>query len=727
MGSSSRLVHKTCNLCEAMCGLRIEVQGRRIGRIEGDPDDPISKGAICPKAIALKQVQEDPDRLRRPLRRRGRDWQEIGWDEALAEAAERIAAIQGRDGDDAVASYLGNPGAHNLGILLGLVPFNGALGTANKYSASSLDQNPKHASSLMLFGHWLQIPIPDVDHTGFLLMLGANPVVSGGSLMTAPGFRKRIEALQARGGQLVVVDPRRSETARLADRHLFIRPGADGLLLAALVQTVLHEKLTRERGAAWRGIHAEELARLLAPFAPARVEDRLGIPAAEVRALARTFAAAPAAVCYGRTGTSQHPYGTLCSWLADVLNLLTGNLDHVGGAMFTTPAADFAGLIAMRSGGGELITGRTRVRGAPCFNGESPTPCLAEEIETPGPGQVRGLVTVAGNPVLSAPNGAALERAIAGLECYVAIDFYVNETTRHADLILPPSWSLEHDNYEALFHGFAVRNTARYSPAAIRADPGQREDFEILVELALRLGQRKARGPRRLGWRALRALPSVSPRRLLKWMLRAGPYGDGFRPWRGGLSLADLEARPSGIDLGALAPRLNEVILSEGGRIDLAPLPIQEELARLNEELEADPDPPGDELALIGRRDLRTCNSWLHNTRVCTQGLERCTLLMHPDDASRRGLEDGGRVRIRSRVAEVLAPLELSEDLMPGVVSLPHGWGHRGPGLRMAVAEAHPGVSCNDLVDDRVLEGVVGNAVFNGVPVTVEAVPPVDS
>lgn len=710
-----------------MCGLRIEVRGRAIGRIEGDPDDPFSRGAICPKAIALKQVQEDPDRLKRPLRRRGDGWEEIGWDEALAEAAERIAAIQQRDGDDAVAMYLGNPGAHNLGILLGLAPFNAVLRTANQYSASSLDQNPKHASSLLLFGHWLQIPIPDVDHTRFLLMLGANPVISGGSLMTAPGFRKRIEALQSRGGQLVVIDPRRSETAKLADRHLFIRPGADGLLLAALVQTVLHEKLTRERGAAWRAVHRDELARALAPFAPARVEDRLGISAAELRALARTFAAAPSAVCYGRVGTSQHRYGTLCSWLADVLNLLTGNLDHPGGAMFTTPAVDFAGLIAMRSGGGELTTGHTRVRGAPCFNGEAPTACLAEEISTPGPGQVRGLITLAGNPVLSAPNGAALERAIEGLESYVAIDFYLNETTRHADLILPPSWSLEHDNYEAIFHGFAVRNSAKYSPTVIRPDPGQRDDFAILIELALRLAGRKAGGWRRLGWRALRALPTVTPRRLLGWMLRAGPYGDGFRPWRSGLSLGDLEARPSGIDLGALAPRLGEVILSEGGRIDLAPTAIFGELSRLRAELETESEPSPGELSLIGRRDMRTCNSWLHNTRVGTQGRERCTLQMHPDDAARCGLEAGSAVRIRSRVGEVLAPLELSDDLMPGIVSLPHGWGHRGSGLRMALAEAHPGVSCNDLVDDQVLEGVVGNAVFNGVPVTVEPIQVADS
>ena len=715
-----RVAHKTCNLCEAMCGLRVHVQGGEIGRIEGDPDDPFSRGAICPKAIALREIQDDPDRIRRPLRRRGDDWEEIAWDDALAEAAERVAGIQRRDGNDAVALYLGNPGAHNLGILFGLTPLGAFLDSRNRYSASSLDQNPKHASSLLLFGHWLQIPIPDIDRTHYLLMLGANPIVSGGSLMSAPGFRKRVRALKERGGRLVVIDPRRSETARLADRHLFIRPGADGLLLAALVHTVLEEKLGRESEAGARAIGAEALVRALEPLAPEGVEDALGIDAAVVRELAREFAAAPSAVCYGRVGTSQHRYGTLCNWLIDVLNLLTGNLDRPGGAMFPSPAADLAGLMTLRGSNGELHTGRTRVRGAPHFNGEAPTACLAEEIATPGPGQIRGLLTVAGNPVLSAPNGAALGRALEGLEFYAAVDFYLNETTRHADLILPPSWSLEHDNYELLFHGFAVRNSARFSPAVLPAGPDQRDDWEILTGLALRLGEAKARGAKRLALALLRKSGRVPRlRTLLDCLLRIGPHGDGFRPWRRGLRVRDLERSPSGIDLGPLEPCLDRVLQTGNGRIDLAPEPMLAELDRLA----AEEAPAAGSLVMIGRRDMRTCNSWMHNTRVSTKGPERCTLLMHPEDARRAALTEGQRVRITSRVGAVQAPLELSSDLMPGVVSLPHGWGHRGPGLAMRVAEAHPGVSCNDLVDDAVLEPVVANAVFNGVPVTVEALP----
>jgi anaerobic selenocysteine-containing dehydrogenase len=716
---SQPVVHKTCNLCEAMCGLRIHVDGRTIRRIEADPDDPISHGAICPKAVALGEIQEDPDRLRRPLRRRGRDWEEIGWDEALGETAERLAAIQSRDGNDAVATYLGNPGAHNLGVLFGLSPLGSVLSSRNRFTASSLDQNPKHASSILLFGNFLHIPIPDIDRTQFLLVLGANPVVSGGSLMSAPGFRKRLRALQERGGKLVVVDPRRSETAQLADEHHFIRPGDDALLLATLLHVVIAEKLGRESAPTGRCEGAALLTQALAPFPPEAVAETLGMPAATLRRLAHEFAAAPSAVCYGRVGTCQNPWATLASWLIDVLNIVTGNLDRPGGGMFPAPAADLAGLLKLRGAPGHMAEWKTRVRGAPCFNGEAPTACLAEEITTPGQGQIRGLLSIAGNPVLSAPNGRALDRALSGLEFYAAVDFYLNETTRHADVILPPSWSLEHDNYELLFHGFAVRNTARYSPVVIEPEAGQKDDWEILSELALRLGEARSRGWRRMLWGATRrTLPRPSPRRMLDWMLRAGPYGDGFRPWRKGLRLADLEAAPSGLDLGPLGPRLDD-LLGEDGRIDLAPPVILAELRRLQDALGTHAD--DDELLLIGRRDVRSNNSWLHNTRVATRGRERCTLQMHPDDAERLGLDDAESVRVTSRVGSVEAPLELSGDLRPGVVSLPHGWGHRGDGIRMGIATAHAGVSCNDLVDDAVLEPVVGNAVFNGVAVRVES------
>ncbi len=729
-----RVAHKTCNLCEAMCGLRITVDGDAVGRIEGDPDDPISRGHLCPKAIALREIQDDPDRLRRPLRRRGRDWEEISFDDALAETAERLHATRSQHGADAVGVYLGNPGAHSLGVILGLSPLHAVLATRNRYAASSLDQNPKHAASVLLFGNFLRIAVPDIDRTDFLLVLGANPVVSGGSLMSAPGVGKRLRALRERGGRLVVVDPRRTETAELADDHLPLRPGLDGLLLAALVHTVLDEKhtvLDEERAApgplASRLAGTPSLAEALAPFSPEAVAPRLGLDAARIRGLARDFSAAPSAVCYGRVGTCQHPYGTLATWLVDVLNLLTGNFDRPGGAMFPTPAADLADLARLRGAPGHLSQWTTRVRGAPCFNGEAPTPCLGEEIRTPGPGQIRALLTIAGNPVLSAPNGAALGEALATLPFMASLDFYVNETTRHAHVILPPSWSLEHDNYEILFHGFAVRNTARFSPALVAPRDGQPDDYELLTDLTLRLAGREAGTVRRAAIEAIRRSGLVpSPRRLLDWMLRIGPHGDGFRPWRSGLRVRDLEANPSGIDLGPLRPCLDEVLPSPEWRIDLAPEVMLAELDRLAREGVPGPRPDAP-YQLIGRRDVRTNNSWLHNTRMATKGRERCTLIMHPDDARREGLATGDRALIRSRVGQVEAPVVVSDEVLPGVVSLPHGWGHRGEGLRMGVAQRHPGVSVNDLVDDAALEPVVGNAILNGVPVEVVAAPGADS
>ncbi len=725
MSAGTRIVHKTCNLCEAMCGLRIEVEGHgpatQVKAIRGDPDDPLSHGAMCPKAMGLAELQTDPDRLRTPLRRTPSGaYEEIGWDAALAECSERLADIQLRDGNDAVATYLGNPGAHNIGIILYLTGLYSALGSGNRYSASSLDQNPKHAASLLLYGNILSIPVPDVDHTDFLLMLGANPVVSNGSLMSAPGFRRRLRALQARGGKLVVVDPRRSETAALADQHIAIEPGRDPLFLAAIAHTLVDEKLGRASHLEGRVDGRDALAHALAPFAPERVADALGMPAEGLRGLTRAFAAAERAACYGRFGTCMGAYGTLSNWLMDVINLLSGNLDRVGGSLFPKPAADLAALLELRGAPGEFGTRRTRVRGAPCFGDEAPTACLAEEITTPGPGQIKGMVTLAGNPCLSAPNGGALTRAFASLEFHVAIDFYLNETTRHAHIILPPTASLEHDNHEILFHGFAVHNTAKYSPVVIPPQPGQREDWEILSALALGIAARKQRNPlaRAALARAERFVPA--PRRALDWLLRIGHYGDGFKPWRTGLRLRDLEAAPSGIDLGPLAPRLDAMLAETGRRIDLAPPRILAELARLEGDHAATPR-AADELLLIGRRDPRTNNSWGHNWPLSAAGRERCTLQMHPQDAAARGLSDGARARIRSRVGEVEAPVEVCERIRPGVVSLPHGWGHDAPGTRMRIAATRPGVNCNALTDDAPLEGIVSNAILNGVPVRVEA------
>ena len=724
----SRTAHKTCNLCEAGCGLLIDVEGvgdARVTRIRADEEDPISRGHICPKAIALREIQEDPDRLRRPVRRtRSGGWEEVSWEAALDEVAAKLAGIQLRDGNDAVGMYLGNPGAHNFGTVAYIAALRRALATRNQYTASSCDQNPKHAASLYLFGNVFKIAVPDLDRTDFLLMLGANPVVSNGSLMTAPGIRHRLRALKERGGELVVIDPRKTATAALADRHFFIRPGTDALLMASLVHVVRAEGLGRETHLADRVTGEVELERLVNPFPPEAVADRVGIPAAEIRFLARSFAAAPTAACYGRVGTSLQPFATLTNWLVDVLNLVTGNLDRPGGVLHANPAVDLADLVE-RIPGGPKEDWRTRVRGAPSFNGEQPAACLAEEIRTPGEGRIRGLLTLAGNPVLSTPNGRGLDAAFEELEYYAAIDIYRNETTRHAQLILPPTWSLEHGNYEIVFHQFAVHNSAKWSPAVLARPAGALSEWEILLELALRIGEAKADGAlARRAFRTLRRRRDLfRPERVLDWMLRIGPRGDRFLPWRSGLRFADLEAAPRGIDLGPLEPSLEAWLDTRDARIDLAHPKMCAELVRLAGTLEAEtlPGREGEEpeLLLIGRRDSRTNNSWLHNVPMAVKGRDRCTLLMHPDDARKRGLASDDRVRVRSRVGEVEVPLELSEDLMRGVVCLPHGWGHDRPGLGLSLASRHAGVSFNDVADEHVIEPVVGNAVLNGVPVEV--------
>ncbi len=719
----TQTVHKTCNLCEATCGLLIDVEDNRVVRIRADDEDPFSRGHICPKAIALQQIQEDPDRLRHPVRRTETGWERISWEAAFAEVSENLVRIQREHGDDAVATYLGNPAAHNFGMVFYLTPLYKALASRNRYSASSLDQNPAHAAALLLFGSIMRIPVPDIDRTDFLLMLGANPVVSNGSLMTAPGFRKRMTELRERGGRLVVVDPRYTETAKIADEHLFIRPGHDGLLLASLLRVVFSQKLTRNNHV-WEKLDGlDALERAVEPFEPESVAAHVGIAADAIRQLARDFAAAPTAVCYGRVGICLNPFGTLNVWLTSALNIVTGNFDRAGGAMFPTPAIDLADL--GKQMGGTTENWKTRVRGAPSFSDEQPSACLAEEMLTPGQGQIRGLLTLAGNPALSAPNGVAIDRGLAGLDFFCAVDFYINETSRHANVILPPTWSLEHDNYEVVFHQFAVHNTAKYSPAVLEPSAHTRHDWQILIELAMRIyEQKEPRSGVRLGLRALRACGNFfSPRRLIGWALRNGPYGDGFRPWRRGLRIGELESQRKGIDLGPLEACLSRGLQTENGRITLAHPVIIGELERLATTIT--PSPIGQhKLVMIGRRDPRTNNSWLHNTPLAVKGPDRCTLIVHPDDAKRFGLDGAKRVSIRSRVATRTAGLKISDEVMAGVVSLPHGWGHGADGMRMRLASAHPGINFNDLADDSVIEAVVGNAVLNGIPVELEAVDP---
>ncbi|GGF19403.1 oxidoreductase [Aliidongia dinghuensis] len=695
--------YRACNLCEAICGLTIEVEddeveGGRVVSIKGDADDPFSRGHICPKAVALKDIQDDPDRLRAPVRRDGNGWREIGWDEAFAFAAEGIAAVVRAHGADAVATYQGNPTVHNWGLMTHAAAYLGLIKTKNRYSATSVDQLPFQLAAYWMYGHQLLLPIPDIDRTDYFLMLGANPLVSNGSLMTVPDVAKRLKALKARGGQLIVVDPRRTETAEVASAHHFIRPGTDAAFLLALLSTLWTEGLARPGRLADHLDGFEAAMARIAPFTAERAAPVTGIPADEIRRIARDFAAASRAVCYGRMGVSTQAHGTLCHWLIQLLNIATGNLDRVGGALVTKPAFDIVGAPGSRPGS----YGRwaSRVGGRAEVLGELPVAALAEEMLTPGPGQVRALITIAGNPVLSTPNGRQLERGLAGLDFMVSLDPYLNETTRHASVILPPTTALEHDHYDMTFNLFAVRNVARWNPPVLPKPAGALDDWQILEGLGTALATALGLEPRR----------TPAPAQMLDVALRAGPYG---------LTLAELEAAPHGLDLGPLEPSFPDRLATADKRIQCAPPPVLAALDRLDETLFGGPAP---DLVLIGRRHIRSNNSWMHNFERLVKGKPRCQLLMHPDDLGRYGFADGQRVRVTSRVGSLDVEVAGTTELMPGVVSLPHGWGHGRDGVALGVARAHAGVSINDLTDDAFVDPVSGNAALNGLPVWVAAI-----
>jgi anaerobic selenocysteine-containing dehydrogenase len=738
--------YRICPICEATCGLELRVKGREVVSIRGDDEDVFSGGYVCPKGVALRDLDADPDRLRAPLVRRDGRLVEASWDEAFEEIQRGLMPLLAEHGNDALGIYVGNPSAHNTATLLTMQVLFASFMTRNRFSASTVDQYPKQVASGLVFGTSLSVPIPDIDRTHYLLMLGANPMASNGSLFTVPDFRSRARRLRERGGKLVVVDPRRSETARIADRHVPLRPGTDALLLAAIAQVLFAEGWV-ELGSVADWIDGlESVERGLARFTPERVAPHTGVPAETVRELARELAEAESAAVYGRIGTTTTAFGTTASWLVDVLNVLTGNLDRPGGAMFPRAAA-FAGNTQGEPGRGRgigLHRHRTRVRGAPEVLGEFPVACLAEEIETPGEGRIRALLTVAGNPAVSTPNTRRLSKALASLDFMVSVDFYLNETTRHANVILPGPSPLEQSHYDVVFPQLSVRNWARYSPPVFETPPGRPAEWEIILRLVgVLIGQGpkpdvaalddlamtfqvkaavESKGSTLHGRDPEEILAALSPRRgperLVDFALRSGPYGDHFGASPGGLSLAALEATPHGIDLGALEPRIPEVLRTPSGRIELAPPMLVEDLDRLESTLES---PPEAGLLLVGRRHVRSNNSWMHNLPTLAKGPLRCTLQLNPVDAERLGLANGEPARVRSRVGSVIAPVEVTDTIAPGVVSLPHGWGHDEPDTRMRVAAERPGTNSNVLTDELALDPLSGTSVLNGIPVHVEA------
>ena len=715
---NSSIHYRACNLCEAICGIEIAVQADQRLDIRGDKDDPFSRGYICPKAAALGDLHYDKDRLKYPVRRTPHGWQRLGWDEAFDEVTQNLKRINAKYGRNAIATYLGNPTVHNYGALLFAPGFIRSLHTRNRFSATSVDQLAHHLSAYFMFGHQLLLPVPDLDHTNFFLILGANPAVSNGSMMTAPGVGLRLQEIRRRGGKVILVDPRFTETARLVDRHLFIKPGTDVLLLLALLQVVFAEGLTRLGPLAAFTKGVDTIGKLVIEFPPERVASITGIDSDQIRLLAREFASAESAVCYGRVGVSTQEFGGVCQWLINVLNTVSGNLDSPGGAMFTRPAFDPLSAPEGLAPRGSFARWHSRVRKLPEFAGELPVVTLAEEILSEGQGQIKALVTSAGNPVLSTPNGLELDRALADLEFMASIDPYINETTRHAHIILPPSSSLERAHYDLAFHLLAVRNTTKFSPALFQPDAATRHDWEIFVELQTRMENQGVFG------RVKRELIKrfFGPERILDLGLRFGPYGAKLNPFSKGLTLRKLKKAAHGIDLGPLSSCLPGRLRTADKRIELAPDVLVQDVERVQAKLldSASLHSNGD-LLLIGRRQLRSNNSWMHNSQRLVRGKPQCTILMHPTDAAQRHLSPGQKVSVRSGVGRVVVPIEISEEMMPGVVSIPHGWGHDRTGIQLDVAQQHAGESINDVTDNLAIDALCGTAAFNGTWVAVEA------
>lgn len=724
---------RTCPLCEATCGLELTIEDGSVKVIRGDQDDVFSHGFICPKGTTLGRLHEDPDRLRKPLIKKDGEFVEVSWDEAIAAAGAGIRRIIEEHGAPAVAAYVGNPNVHNLAGSLYLRPLLKALGSPNVFSASTVDQMPKHVSSGAMFGNPDLIPVPDIDRTDYLLMLGADPYESNGSLATAPDWPGRMKAIQERGGKIVTVDPRRSKTAKASDEHLFIRPGSDAAWLAALVTTALDDE-SPDLPEFMTGLAEAKAA--LATFTPESVAAATGIPGDVTRRIAAEFTNARTAVAYGRMGTHTTEFGTLASWLADLLNAVTGNLDSPGGAMFPLPAIVTP---KTQSGGRGFQTGRyrSRVGDYPEVRGEMPSAALVDEIETPGDGQVRALLVVAGNPARSIPDSERVEAALDRLEFMVAVDVYLTETARHADVVLPPPSVLERAHFDVAFTSLMVRNSANYSPPTFQKPDDHPAEWEILLGLAaaiqgtdLSVEQMDEAGAAALLAKALTnpASPAfgtdqviawdqvsrfTGPQRILDIRLRTGPYGDGFGTNPDGLSLQKLIDHPHGIDLGALESRLGLAANNPDGLVKLAPPQFLADLPRLATILEAPPDT----FVLVGRRQLRSNNSWMHNIEVLVKGKDRCTLLMHPADAELLRVAAGESVSVTSDAGEIRAPVELSDDMMPGVVSLPHGWGHDDPQARLTVAARRPGVNSNVLSNRTAIDPLSGNARLNAIPV----------
>jgi len=690
--------YRNCNICEAMCGVEIKHQDKKILSIKGDKQDPFSKGHICPKATALQDFYEDKDRLKSPIKRTENGWVELTWEEAYTEIAQQFNSIQSNYGKNALGVYLGNPNAHNVGNALFLKPFMKSLGTINRFSSASTDQMPHHVASNYMLGNGMLIPVPDIDRTDFMLIIGGNPVVSNGSMMTAPGVVQRIKGIQQRGGKVVVVDPKRTKTAKIANQHLFIRPEKDALLLLSMIYCVFESKQVNLRHLSPLIDNVEQLEAIAKNYSPEDVSEYVGIKSDDIRTLTSDMLSADSAVCYSRMGASTQTFGGLCQWLTNVLNIITGNFDREGGAMFPLPAFN---LLRQKTRGIPSTFGRhtSRVRKLPFFNGEFPVATLAEEILTEGEGQIKAMITIAGNPVLSTPSGQHLAKAFDQLDYMVSVDIYLNETTKHANIILPATSGVENSHFDIFFNSFSVRNTAKYSAPLFEKDESQKSDWEILRDLSAHITNTP--------------VTPYTPEMILDMELKNGPYGEQ------GMSLQTLMDNPHGVDLGPLQTSLSERLLTADGKINLMPQLYIDDLPRLNAVMNQSAKNSDYPFELIGRRLVKSHNTWTQNSARLIKGRDQCTLEIHPEDAKALGITEGQSLKVSSTVGEIQINATITTDIHQGVVCMPQGWGHNQKGTQMNVAATQPGVSINDLTDANRVDLLTGNAALNGTPVAI--------
>jgi anaerobic selenocysteine-containing dehydrogenase len=689
---------RTCTLCEAMCGIEVKHDGEKVLSIKGDKNDPFSQGYICPKATALQDLHEDPDRLRQPIERIADGWKEISWPEALDKVAAGIQSVQKQHGQNALGIYLGNPNVHNMGSMLTVKHLLTGLKTRSRFSATSIDQLPHHIVCMHLFGHMLRIPVPDVNRTQHMVIIGGNPLASNGSIMTAANMRQKLKDIKARDGKVVVIDPRRTETAEAASEHHFIRPATDVLLLLAMLNEIFLQGFAQGSKATDLTPEIDRIATFAKDYSAESVAGITGISALEIKRLVKEFCEAESAVCYGRMGVSVQEFGLLSQYLIMVINLVTGRLDEVGGLMFPNPAVD----IVNNSGPGYLGKRHSRVSNLPDFNGDYPVVAMADEMLVEGEGQLKGFINVAGNPVLSTPNGEKLDKGLSQLDFMVSVDYFVTETSRHANIILPPVSPLERDHYDVTFNGFAVHNVAKYSPALFAKKANEKHDWEINLELAKRLDKNAPFATKVERW----LTKIFGPKFLLDQGLKRGPYE--------GITLKKLNKNPHGLDLGPLQSMLPKALKHKDKKIHLNIDFYQADLERVKEMMQ---QYDASQILLIGRRHVRSNNSWLHNSHRLVKGKPRCTLMLHPETAKQQGIENGQDVKVTSRVGSITIQAEVTDELMPGVVSIPHGWGHGRKGVKQKIAQAHAGVSVNDLTDDTLIDQLSGNAAVNGVPV----------